>query len=133
MTRQQAFFWWVLASAALMVIGAFGPWVELLGLSAGGTDGDNDGWLVIAVAVAAAAIFLWQRRTPRAGAAAIAGGVLGAIITIYDRSNVSDVAGESGQVVGELVQVGWGLDLAIVASISLAIAGVVWVLTFEQT
>ena len=132
MTRQQACFWWVLASAALMVVGAFGPWVELLGLTAGGTDGNNDGWLVIAVAAAAGAIFLWQRRTPRAGAAAIAGGVLGAIITIYDRSNVSDAAGESGQV-GELVQAGWGLNLAIVASISLAIAGVVWVLTFEQT
>jgi len=132
MTRQQAFFWWVLASAALMVVGAFGPWVELLGLSAGGTDGNNDGWLVIAVAVVAGAIFLWQRRTPRAGAAAIAGGVLGAIITIYDRSNVSDAAGENAQV-GELVQVGWGLNLAIVASISLAIAGVVWVVTFEQT
>jgi hypothetical protein len=131
MTRQQAFFWWALASAALMVVGAFGPWIELLGLSAGGTDGDNDGWLVIAVAVAAGAIFMWQRRTPRAGAAAIAGGVLGAIITVYDRSNVSDVAGESREV-GELVQVGWGLDLAVVASISLAIAGVVWVLTFER-
>jgi len=131
MTRQQAFFWWVLASAALMVVGAFGPWVELLGLSAGGTDGGNDGWLVIAVAVAAAALFLWQRRKARAGAAALAGGVLGAIITIYDRSNVGDAAGEAGQA-GELVQVGWGLNLAIGASISLAIAGIVWVLMCEE-
>src|SRR5262245_33628816 len=130
MTRQQALFVWVVASAALMVLGAFGPWVELLGLSAGGTDGDNDGWLVIAVAVVAGAIFLWQRRTPRAGAAALAGGVLGAIITIYDRSNVGDAATEVGQA-GELVEVGWGLNLAIAASVSLAIAGVVWVLTFQ--
>ena len=132
MTRQQAFFGWVVCSAGLMVVGAFGPWVELLGLTARGTDSGNDGWLVIAVAVVAGAIFLWQRRTIRAGAAAIAGGVLGAIITIYDRSNVGDAAGESGQV-GELVQVGWGLSLAVVASISLAIAGVVWVLTFQES
>ena len=72
-----------------MVVGAVGPWVELLGLSARGTDSGNDGWLVVAVAVVAGAIFRWQRRTPRAGAAAIAGGVLGAIITIYNRSNVA--------------------------------------------
>ena len=132
MTRQQAVFWWAVASAVLMVVGAFGPWVELLGLSAGGTDGDNDGWLVIAVAAVAIAIFLWQRRTPRAGAATLAGGVLGAIITIYDRSNVSDAAADLGQA-GDLVQVGWGLNLAIVASISLAVAGVVWVLTFQES
>src|SRR4029079_17123239 len=114
-----------------MVVGAFGPWVELLGLTARGTDSGNDGWLVIAVAVVAGAIFLWQRRTIRAGAAAIAGGVLGAIITIYDRSNVGDAAGESGQA-GELVQVGWGLNVAIVASISLALARVVLGLTRQE-
>ena len=131
MTRQQAFFWWVAASAGLMVVGAFGPWVELLGLSARGTDSGNDGWLVVAVAVVAGALFRWQRRTARAGAAAVAGGVLGAIITIYNRLNVGDAA-ESGQA-AELVQAGWGLNLAILASISLAIAGVGWVLTFEQS
>ena len=131
MTRRQVFSWWVFASVVLMVVGAFGPWVELLGLSARGTDSGNDGWLVVAVAVVAGAIFRWQRRTPRAGVAAIAGGVLGAIITIYNRLNVNDAAGESGQA-GELVQAGWGLNLAILASISLAISGVVWVLTFEQ-
>ena len=132
MTRQQAFFCWVAASVGLMVVGAFGPWVELLGLSARGTDSGNDGWFVVAVAVVAGAIFRWQRRTPRAGAAAIAGGVLGAIITIYNRLNVGDAGGESGQA-AELVQAGWGLNLAILASISLAISGVVWVLTFEQS
>ncbi len=131
MSRQQAFYCWVAASVGLMVVGAFGPWVELLGLSARGTDSGNDGWLVVAVAVVAGAIFRWQRRTPRAGVAAIAGGVLGAIITVYDRLNVGDAAGETGQA-ADLVQAGWGLNLAILASISLALAGVVWVLTFEQ-
>ena len=131
MSRQQAFFCWVAASVGLMVVGAFGPWVELLGLSARGTDSGNDGWLVVTVAVVAGAIFRWQRRSPRAGVAAIAGGVLGAIITIYNRLNVGDAA-ESGQA-AELVQAGWGLNLAILASISLAISGVVWVLTFEQS
>ena len=130
MTRQQALFWWVVVSAALMVIGSFGPWAKVLGLSINGTDGGNDGWFVIAIAVVAGAVFLWQRETTQAGYAAIAGGVLGASVAIYDRTNLKDAASENGQL-GELVEVGWGLNLAMIASISLAIAGVVWIVTSQ--
>ena len=126
MTRQQALFGWVVLSAALMVVGSFGPWAKVLGFSINGTDGGNDGWFVVVIAVLAGAVFLWKRETTQAGYAAIAGGVLGASVAIYDRTNLKDAAAESGQL-GELVQVGWGLNLAMVASISLAIAGVVWI------
>jgi hypothetical protein len=131
MTRQQALFGWVVGSAALMVVGSFGPWAKVLGFSVSGTDGSNDGWFVVVIAVVAGAVFLWKRETARAGFAAIVGGVLGASVAIYDRSNVKDAASEGGEL-GELVQVGWGLNLALVASISLAISGVVWILKFEE-
>ena len=131
MTRQQALFWWVVGSAALMVVGSFGPWAKVLGFSVSGTDGSNDGWFVVAIAVIAGGVFLWQRETTRAGLAAIAGGVLGASIAIYDRANIDDAASDAGEF-GELVQVGWGLNLAMVASISLAIAGAVWFVKFEE-
>lgn len=131
MTRQQALFWWVVGSAVLMVVGSFGPWAKVLGFTVSGTDGSNDGWFVVAIAVAAGAVFLWQRESTRAGFAAIVGGVLGATVAIYDRSNLKDAASEGGEL-GELVQVGWGLNLAMLASISLAIAGAAWVLKFEE-
>jgi hypothetical protein len=130
MTRQQALFWWVVVSAALMVVGSFGPWAKVLGFSISGIDGNNDGWFVIAIAVVAGGVFLWKRETTQAGFAAIAGGVLGASVAIYDRTNVKDAAAEGGEL-GELVQVGWGLNLALVASISLAIAGAVWIVKSE--
>ena len=131
MTRQQALFWWVVGSAALMVVGSFGPWAKVLGFTVSGTDGSNDGWLVVAIAVSAGAVFLWKRETARAGLSAIVGGVLGAAVAMYDRSNLKDAASGSGEL-GELVQVGWGLNLALVASISLAIAGGVWFVKAEE-
>jgi Na+/proline symporter len=114
-----------------MVVGSFGPWAHVLGLSVGGTDGSNDGWFVVAAAVIAAAAFVWQRETARAGVAAIVGGALGAIATGYDWSNLKDAAAESSEL-ADLVEVGWGLQLALVASVSLAVAGVVWVLEFDE-
>ena len=131
MTRQQALFWWVVGSAALMVVGSFGPWAKVPGSTVSGIDGSNDGWFVVAIAVVAGAVFLWKRRTTQAGFAAIVGGVLGASVAMYDRSHLKDAASEGGEL-GELVQVGWGLNLAMVASISLAIAGAVWIVKFEQ-
>jgi hypothetical protein len=131
MTRQQGLFWWVVGSAVLMVVGAFGPWAKVFAFSVSGTDGSNDGWFVVAIAVVAGAVFLWKRETARAGFAAIVGGVLGASVAIYDRSNLKDAASEGGEL-GELVQIGWGLNLAMVASISFAIAGAAWVVKFEE-
>ncbi len=131
MTRQQALFWSVVGSAALMVVGSFGPWAKVPALTVSGTDGSNDGWFVVAIAVVTGAVFLWKRETARAGFVAIVGGVLGAAVAMYDRSNLNDASSDGGEL-GELVQVGWGLNLAMVASISLAIAGAVWVVKFEE-
>ena len=39
---EQGIRWWVFGSAALMVVGAFGPWVKALGQSVGGTEEGAD-------------------------------------------------------------------------------------------
>src|SRR5262245_5278375 len=63
MNKQAKSFWWVMASAAAMVLGAFGPWATVFGLvSVNGTAGD--GWIVIVAAiVGAGVVFLRQRRS----------------------------------------------------------------------
>jgi hypothetical protein len=132
MTRQQALFWWVVGSAGLMLIGAFGPWVKALGVSANGTDGNNDGWLVVGAAVIGGGVFLLKRYSRFAGIWPFLGGVAGTITTVYDRSNIKDAVEEGGEFVRALVQVGWGLNLAMVASISFAASGVAWFLKHEE-
>ena len=117
---------WGLASAGLMVVGAFGPWVKGLGTSVAGTDGGNDGWVVVAVAVIGALLFYVTRSNRGAGLWALVGGVIGAFVTIHDRRHVSVATQGGGSLARALVQIGWGLNLGIAASISFAIAGLVW-------
>jgi FtsH-binding integral membrane protein len=117
---------WVFASAALMAIGAFGPWVKVLGLSVNGTDGGNDGWIVVAAAVVGGVIFARKREQRAAGLAPLLAGAVATITCVYDRQNVSDAISEAGAFGEALAQVGWGLNLALLASISFAVAGAVW-------
>jgi hypothetical protein len=128
----QRIFWWLLASAGLMVIGAFGPWVKALGLSVSGTDAGNDGWLVVGAAVVGGGLFLLRRESKAAGIWAILGGAVGAATTIYDRSRVTDAIEDGGEFAAALVQVGWGLNVAMIASISFAVAGLVWFLKYDE-
>jgi hypothetical protein len=125
MERRQAILYWVLASAGLMIIGAFGPWAKVLAFSVSGTDGGNDGWVIVVAAAVSAGLFLWARDQPFTGFGAIAAGLLGAIVTISDRRDLT-AADDGNELADGLVQIGWGLNLATVASISLAIAGIVW-------
>ena len=123
----------VLTSGALlftlgMLIGAVGPWVKVLGLSIAGTDGSSDGWLVVGAGLIALGFLLvygLYRQTSRwlmLGPAAA--GVAGAAVAIHDHNNVSNKLSRGG-VIGEIAQVGWGLNLAMVASILLAIISVI--------
>jgi hypothetical protein len=124
--KQALFICWVLGSAAAMVIGAFGPWMKLFRTSSRGIDGLNDGWLVVIAAVAGGAAFLWKRDPASAGVA-LGCGCFGGAVAIYDRWLLGDTAeGTDG-----LIQVGWGVNLAVIASISLAAAGLGWILTSE--
>ncbi len=85
------FFCWVAGSAALMVVGAFGPWLKLFGNAVRGTDNGSDGWIVVVLAVLAGAAFLLMRRSQLAAIPAIAGGALGAYTAIENRRILDDV------------------------------------------
>lgn len=117
--------WWMLASGALMLLGAFGPWVTALGMSAAGTDSSNDGWLVVAAALIGGGLCYAARNRRVAGVWALLGGIAGLAVTAYDRGNVQDAINHGGPFAQALAHVGWGLNLALVASASMAIAGVV--------
>ena len=125
-TRQLVFFCWVAASATLMVVGAFGPWLKVFGNPVRGTTLSIDGWIIVAFAVLAGAAFLWMRQSQLAAIPAISGGALGAYTAIQHRRLMNDVEDV------EFFQIGWGLNLAILASISLAISGLVWLMTFKD-
>jgi hypothetical protein len=119
MTSQPKSFWWAMASAAVAVLGSFGPWAKVLGIiSVNGTDGD--GWIVIVAAlVAVALIILRERRGLRLWSlilAAVAGG-LGVATAIYDWADLSRIADQSG-----LIDAGWGIYLAAFGSVSLVLA-----------
>lgn len=119
--------WWGLASAGGMLLGAFGPWLEatagFASISASGTDGSNDGWLVVGAAVVGGAGFVLAAfgHSEKLSLLPLLAGIAGAAVAWNGRSNLQDEADASEL----LVQVGWGLNLVLGASISLAIASLV--------
>jgi len=115
---------WAGASIALMLIGSFGPWAKAPFASVGGTDGSNDGWLVVLLAVASAGLLYLRVKRGSSWPALVAAlaGIGATAITISDRGNVS---GSEFADAG-LVQVGWGLNLAMIASISLVVVSLVF-------
>jgi hypothetical protein len=120
---QQRTQWWVFGSGVLMLVGAFGPWVTVLGVELSGTDSTNDGWLVVAAAAIGSGVSYAMRRRRDAGVWALLGGLAGLAVTAYDRQDLQRAINEGGAFVRALAQVGWGLNLALIASISMAVAG----------
>jgi hypothetical protein len=140
------FLVWALVSAFLMTIGAFGPWVGTWhGPGVGGTDGSASsdphsilqsvagvapGWLVFGSAVAGAPLVLATRHSRGAGVGALLGGLSGAAVSIHDRSHMTHLMSVS--VFLEPIHVGWGLNLAMAASISLTLCGLVWLFSLPK-
>ena len=120
--------WLGFAAAAAMVIGAFGPWGKVIGfvnVSVSGTDGANDGWLVVGAAAAGAAcLFAYSRGARIAALGTLLAGVGGAYVAIHDRGKVTDAADENTSDLAN-IQVGWGLNLAIGASVVPGIIGLI--------
>lgn len=119
--------WLGFAAAAAMLIGSFGPWGKVIGLlnvSISGTDGQNDGWIVVGAALlGAAALFGWSQGKGRwLAAVTLLSGLAGVGTTYYDRSNLTSL--ESGTDLAR-IQVGWGLNLALGASLVLGVVGLV--------
>jgi len=125
-TKDQRLTTWVLVSAALMVVGAFGPWIKVFGLSVGGTDASNDGWFVVVAGLLGGLLFYLARERSAGAVWAVLGGLVGVFTTLYDRQHVQHVIDQTGIFGQALVNVGWGLNLALLASASMAVAGIVW-------
>lgn len=126
--RQSKLFWWMVASAALMVIGSFGPWVRAFIFTVSGVDG-GDGWVVVvAAAFAGGMIYLHAGRVdrPRWPLLCAAGAGLAAfIVFIIDAKDVfgTQSAGEDSLFGStDLVQPGWGLILVGLASLSMILS-----------
>lgn len=118
---------WALVSAGLMLIGAFGPWAKVLGLiSVNGTDLDHDGWIVVVAAVLGGLLLFATRTARAAGGWALVAGLVGAATTIYDHHRMTSLISKGGPIASALIHVGWGLNLAMAASVSLTLSGLVW-------
>lgn len=115
---------WALASGGLMVIGAFGPWAKVLVVSVNGTDASHDGWIVVGAALFGGLLVYVRRTTPSAGSWALLAGIVAMLPAIYDRQHLTKWISSGGPLTQAFVHVGWGLNLVIAASISLAVSGV---------
>ena len=113
-------FWLAAVCAGGMALGAIGPWARgPLGTTVSGFDGANDGWILIGAA-AIAGLCLWlHRRSAGRGSLTLMllAGVIGVGVTLYDRQSVSTATRGSFDV----VEVGWGVNLCLVASVGLVI------------
>lgn len=116
------------AGAALVAIGAFGPWATILGFSKAGTDGDGVITLVLALAAAAlVGLAIRRGRAPsRVGVGVCA--VLITAIAVMDVADVQDT--DVGSFLGGSidVSVGWGLWLTLCGGIALLVAAVLQVI-----
>jgi len=118
-------FWIATAGVAAMVVGSFGPWAKAFAFTVSGTDGSNDGWLVVAGAVLAAlALWAYSRSTTRwLPIVNVLVGAAGTAITLYDRHEITTADDDAG-IFNGVVQVGWGLNLALAGSVAVAVASI---------
>ena len=121
---------WAFVSSTLMLVGAFGPWVTALGIiSIAGTDFEHHGWYLAALALLAGAV-AWIRRNDFSGGwTVIVIGLAGIALEYHDRHRLDTALSSAGAIGRALVHVGWGLNVALVGSISLVLAGVGWFVT----
>ncbi len=122
---------WVWVSAGFMLVGGFGPWATVFGVSVDGTNGD--GWIVIGAGLFGGALCYFVRSNRWAGIWAIVGGVVGLGTTGYDRGHIQDAINKGGAFAQALMHVGWGLNLGLLASLSMLIAGAVGALRKPAT
>jgi len=117
-------YWWCVGSLVLMVVGAFGPWAKVLIITINGTDDGKDGWVVVGAAAVAAVflgLYLWRRKTWVVVLPVLAG-CLAAATAGYDISDINSLA--SSELGSDVVSTEWGIFVALVGSISLALASV---------
>jgi xanthine/uracil permease len=120
--------WWAVVSLVLMVVGAFGPWVKVLGVfTINGTDGGRDGWIVIGAAAVAAVLLLIYARARRKWLLVlpVLAGLVGAATAAYDISDISRLSSGSLFGASDTFSAEWGIYLALAGSLSLTLAALV--------
>jgi Protein of unknown function (DUF2510) len=123
--RNVPVFWWGIASAAAIALGAVGPWATVLGASISGIDrSSGDGWLVLILAAVALLCVLGQHRSSVLIVIGCLAGTGGLLVSVYDHYNIESAIDSAG-IFGHVVAIGWGLNLAIAASLSTAIQALV--------
>jgi uncharacterized membrane protein len=123
-------FWWAAASLVPMVVGAFGPWAKVADLlTINGTDGERDGWFVVGAAGTAAVALLAYSRFGRGWLLALPllAGLAAVATTAYDLNDLGDTE-PAVALLGLAVSAGWGIYVALVASISLVLASLALVI-----
>ena len=116
---------WIEASAVVMVVGVFGSWATVGGSGVSGTSAGSRGWVVLTAALLAGAILLFRRGTRSAGIYVAAIGVVAVAAVAYDRTHLGDTIGASSATEAA-ARAGWGINLALGASVSLTVAGLAW-------
>ena len=123
---------WAFLSAGLMAVGAFGPWLTALGiLSVTGWDlQKREARGLVAIALLGSLMVFLRRNTASAGFWALFGGAAGLVLTGWEHHRITSVFGSGldpryQSIAKALIHVGWGLDLAIAASVSFALSGLV--------
>jgi Uncharacterised protein family UPF0547 len=136
--RRGWFLLWGLTSALLMVFGVLGPWIRIGTLAGGGVAERHAGAVLVLVAavIGGALLVVWRQRQA-AGIAALLGGLVGLVVTVRDRRHFTGLLVGRHLVPGppvlpRFVHVGWGLDLALLASLSLALCGLVWLIALRD-
>jgi cobalamin synthase len=122
-----------LISVAAMAGSVFGPWMTLFGHSVSGLENGNHGSFVVAFAALGEIAFIAYLRKPgwwKAAVAVVAGGA-GTAVTLYDRHRAEHAFSSRFTVVQALqsfARIGWGLNLAMIASISMGLAALILIL-----
>jgi FtsH-binding integral membrane protein len=128
--RSGPVFWWGIASSVAMAIGAFGPWATVLGMTLSGVHARTDGRLIVGLAIVGVLCTLAGRSLALLTTLT---GIAGLGIGLYDRHNIDSAIGQAGPFLSAVASVGWGLDLVLLASASLAIQGVIAGIQTAQT
>jgi hypothetical protein len=133
--RRGWFLLWGLLSALIMAFGSVGPWLRVGRYDVDGIQ-RGDAWLVLVAAIAGAVVLIVWRQRRMAGFAALLAGLVGLATALYDRWHLMRLIpllpGLNIFTAGYL-QVGWGLYLALLASFSFALCGLVWLLALANS
>jgi hypothetical protein len=119
---------WGLLSALLVALGSPSPWLSLRFIA----HGELQQGLVLVAAVVGAVLLVALRQRRSAGVAALLAGLLGLGITLHAATYIWGPVLYGPFAPYGFGAVGWELDFALLASLSLALCGLVWLLALAN-